>query len=70
MSRVYKEWILNMLREANCIETPILNKNFKSVWIGEDLKGRIEIAKEKRNSLHIKNKQHGRHKLCNKKERS
>ena len=48
MTRVYTEWILNMLREANCIETPILNMYFKSVWIGEDLKGRIETAKRKK----------------------
>ena len=47
MTRVYKEWILNMLREANFIETPILNMNFKSVWIGENLKGRIETAKRR-----------------------
>lgn len=47
MSRFYKYHILKMLREANCLDSPILNRYFKSVWVGEELKGRIETARRK-----------------------
>lgn len=47
MSRLNKRMILELLRKSNYIETPILNMYFKSVWVGEELKQRIEKSKNK-----------------------
>lgn len=44
-----KSLILKMLRESNSIETFILNRCFKSVWVGENLKQLIETSKRKMN---------------------
>jgi hypothetical protein len=45
-----KEMILKLLRESNCIESPILNRFFKSVWVGEEMRQRIEKTKRKTRS--------------------
>lgn len=45
--RISKAMVLKMLRDACCIETPILNYYFKSVWVGEVMKEQIEKARRK-----------------------
>lgn len=45
--RINKTMILKMLRDASCIETPILNYYFKSVWVGEIMIKRIEKSRRK-----------------------
>lgn len=45
--RINKAMVLKLLRDASCIETPILNYYFKSVWVGEIMKNRIEKARRK-----------------------
>jgi hypothetical protein len=47
MSRLNKALVLKMIREANCIETPTLNVYFEFVWVGEEMKRRIETTKRK-----------------------
>lgn len=47
MTRLNKDIILKLVREANCIESPILKRYFKSVWVGEELKQRMETSKRK-----------------------
>jgi hypothetical protein len=47
MSRFDKYFIIKMLRESGCIESPVLNSCFKSVWVGESIKKRIELSKRK-----------------------
>lgn len=47
MSRLTKQMVLQMLREASCIQTPTLNHFFNTVWVGEEMKQRIESAKQK-----------------------
>lgn len=47
MSRLNKAMILKLLRESNCIETPTLNRYFKSVWAGEEVKQLIDKSKRK-----------------------
>jgi hypothetical protein len=47
MPRLNKALILKMLRESNCIETYVLSRYFESVWVGEEMRERIERAKRK-----------------------
>ncbi len=47
MSRLDKSMILEILRKSNCIETPILNFYFMSVWVGESLKQQMDSSKRK-----------------------
>ena len=47
MTRLNKRLILKLLRESNCIETPILNRYFESVWVGEVMQERIKTARRK-----------------------
>jgi hypothetical protein len=47
MVRLNKMMILKLLRKSNCIETPILNRYFESVWVGEVMRERIKTARRK-----------------------
>lgn len=47
MSRLNKRKILELLFQASCIETPVLSRYFKSVWVGEEIIQRIKVSKRK-----------------------
>ena len=47
MARLNKMMILKLLRESNCIETPILNRYIESVWVGEVMRERIKTDRRK-----------------------
>lgn len=47
MSRLTKARVLEMLREASCIKSPILNRYFKSVWVGEEMKQIIDKSNKR-----------------------
>lgn len=47
MSRLNKHLIRKMLLDAGRIETPRLNRYFKYVFVGIEMKDRIQSAKQK-----------------------
>jgi hypothetical protein len=47
MARLNKYVVYQWLREASCIKSPILNRYFKSVWVGEVMSFRMKKAKRR-----------------------